>query len=115
MQIADLEDRWSSDAESGRAGVALKSASHPGGEPGDSTQLMASLVQRMNQGNAYRIANPGPFGLYAFAYTTALFQVSRLVLLPRGTGIVGMGEVEGKRAQFLGLQEACRRSVSLTN
>lgn len=27
----------------------------------------------------YRIANPGPLGLYAFGYTTALLQVCPLI------------------------------------
>ena len=80
LQIAELEDRWSLDVESGKGGIATTNASRSGSDIGGSKQSMASMLQLMAQGNAYRIANPGLFGLYAFAYTTALYQVSKLTL-----------------------------------
>lgn len=48
------------------------------------TKVHTTMNQRLHQLTQllllqYRIANPGPLGLYAFGYTTALLQVCPLI------------------------------------
>jgi hypothetical protein len=78
LQIAILEDKWAVDIENGQGTV---SSGGKGDEYGISNQYMSKMIQYLAEGNSYRIANPGPLGLYAFGYTTALLQVTSAAYL----------------------------------
>lgn len=75
-RMALMEDKWSQmEAGNGSGnGAAYTNGKGDMGSASIGNQYMARMTQYYTEGNQYRIANPGPLGLYAFGYTTALLQ-----------------------------------------
>lgn len=74
-RVASLEDRWADVHNSKGSSGEL------------SGPAVAQLTTYLTQGNQYRVANPGPLGLYAFGYTTALLQGYNTKWTEQGTNL----------------------------